>query len=172
MKTLQTGQWVTLDGRLGKIYPANASDGVPWMTDPLDTPAQEPEPSSAEPLNTQLFASFSQLSVLKDAQAQAIDGICLVRGEWLLLAQRSGPQVLTALADVDYDHLGPPMGQTLGAMAQAIAPRPIYYRSIDRTIDWDGRLPSNSGMQNPSLGLRGTLWHHKDPQLFEMELAM
>jgi hypothetical protein len=90
MKTLQTGQWVTLDGRLGKIYPANASDGVPWMTDPLDTPAQEPEPSSAAPLNTQLFASFSQLSVLKDAQAQAIDGICLVRGEWLLLAQRSG----------------------------------------------------------------------------------
>jgi pyruvate, water dikinase len=172
MKTLQTGQWVTLDGRLGKIYPATASDGVPWMTAPLDTPAQEPAPSSAAPLNTQLFASFSQLSVLKDAQAQAIDGICLVRGEWLLLAQRSGPQVLTALADVDYDHLGPPMGQTLGAMAQAIAPRPVYYRSIDRTSGWDERLPLNSGVQNPSLGLRGTLGHYKYPQLFEMELAM
>jgi pyruvate, water dikinase len=172
MKTLQTGQWVTLDGRLGKIYPANASDGFPLMPAPLDPPAQEPEPSAAAPLNTQLFASFSQLDAVKDAQAQVIDGICLVRGEWLLLAQRAGPQVLAALTDVDYDHLRPPMGRTLGAMAQAIAPRPVYYRSIDRTSDWDGRLPSNSGEQNPSLGLRGTLWHYKDPQLFEMELAM
>jgi pyruvate, water dikinase len=168
-KTLKTGQWVAFDGREGKVYQPTADGGNVLASKQLPDEDDVEPPSS---ISTQLFAILSQLNRLKEAQSQAIDGICLVRGEWLLLSQLPPDRQPASLVGADYNRLGQQMGTVLATMAQAVAPRPVYYRSIDRPSDWDRGSSWPTGAQNPSLGLRGTLWHQKDARLLDMELAM
>jgi pyruvate, water dikinase len=167
--TLKTGQWVAFDGREGKIYrhKADGTNALPSKLVPEEDDVEKPSS-----ITTQLFAILSQLNRLKEAQAQAIDGICLVRGEWLLLSQLPRDWQPASLVDADLEHLGQQMGIVLATMAQAVSPRPVYYRSIDRPSAWDRDSPRPTGAQNPSLGWRGTLWHQKDARLLDMELAM
>jgi pyruvate, water dikinase len=168
--TLKTGQWVAFDGREGKLYQPTA-DGRNIFSS-KQVPKEDDDVEQPSSISTQLFAILSQLNRLKEAQFQEIDGICLVRGEWLLLSQLATDRQPASLVGADYDRLGQQMGTVLATMAQAIAPRPVYYRSIDRPSDWDKGLSPYQTEQNPSLGLRGTLWHQKDARLLDMELAM
>jgi pyruvate, water dikinase len=167
-KTLKTGQWVVFDGREGRLYSHRDGGNVLSSTQV----SKEDDVETPSPISTQLFVILSQLNRLKETQSQPIDGICLVRGEWLLLSQLASDWHPGSLAGVDYKHLGQKMGTVLATMAQAVAPRPVYYRSIDRPSDWDKGSSLYQTEQNPSLGLRGTLWHQKDARLLDMELAM
>jgi pyruvate, water dikinase len=168
-KTLKTGQWVAFDGREGKLYSHKTDGGNVLSSKQVPEEDEVEKPSS---ISTQLYAILSQRNRLKEAQAQAIDGICFVRGEWLLLSQLPTDRQPASLVSADYDRLGQQMGTVLATMAQAVAPRPVYYRSIDRPSIWDRGAPRHTGEQNPSLGFRGTLWHQKDARLLDMELAM
>jgi pyruvate, water dikinase len=168
-QTLQTGQRVFMDGTAGKVY-GQSSEGInlsPLELAPPDRKALKPFSTS-----TQLLANLSQLSGLKKAQTHGIDGIGVVRGEWLLLSQTTGAKPLKSPSGFDYQHLGQQMETTLATMAQTIAPQPIYYRSIDCLPDWEEQSHPVPDAQNPSLGLRGTLRYRYDPCLFEMELAV
>lgn len=166
-KILQTGQRVSMDGKEGKVYRQGA-EGVDLS--PLEFVPQNHKNLEPFSTSTQLLANLSQLSGLKKAQAQGIDGIGVVRGEWLLLSTITSVKTLASASGLNYKHLGQQMGVTLAAMAQAVAPQPVYYRSIDCLPDWDGQSPQPDA-PNP-IGLRGTLLYRHDPQLFEMELAM
>jgi pyruvate, water dikinase len=167
-KTLKTGQWVTFDGTEGKIYRHKADVGNVLLGKPAP---EENDFEKSLSLSTQLFAILSQLNRLKEAQTQTIDGICFVRGEWLLLSQLPTNCQPASLVDTDLKHLGQQMETVLETMAQAVAPRPVFYRSIDRPSDWDRGLP-RPATHNPSLGLRGILWHQKDARLLEMEMTI
>jgi pyruvate, water dikinase len=168
-KTLKTGQWIAFNGRDGKIYRHTADKSNVLLSTQISEKDDLEPPFS---ISTQLFAILSQLNRLQDAQVQSIDGICLVRGEWLLLSQLPSDCQPWSLVDADLEYLGQQMGTVLTTMAQAVAPRPVYYRSIDRPSDWDRNSPRPTKEQNPSLGWRGTLGHQKDARLLDMELAM
>jgi pyruvate, water dikinase len=168
-KTLKTGQWIALDGREGKVY-SHKADGESVF--PLKLVPKENHVENSLSISTQLFVILSQFNRLQEAQFQPIDGICMVRGEWLLLSQLALAHQPISLGNFDYEHLGQQMGNVLAKMAQAVAPRPVYYRSIDRPSDWDKDSSLHPMEQNPSLGLRGTLWHQTDARLLNMELVM
>jgi pyruvate, water dikinase len=168
-KILQTGQRVSMDGKEGRVY-GQGAEGV-------DLPPLElapPDRKNLKPFSTatQLLANLSQLSGVKKAQTHGIDGIGVVRGEWLLLSHLTAAKTLESSSGIDYQHLEQHLGATLTAMAQAVAPQPIYYRSIDCPPNWEEQSPPLPDAQNPSLGLRGTLRHRYAPRLFEMELAV
>ncbi|WP_404787938.1 putative PEP-binding protein [Altericista sp. CCNU0014] len=168
-KALQTGQRVSFNGKEGKIYGLDVED-----PDPAPSVSNSQGDNIPKRLSTsiQLLASVSQLTHLKKAQAQEIDGIGLVRGEWLLLSQITSVDALNSLTKFDREHFGSQIGATLAAMAQAVSPRPIYYRSIDWSSAWGKQSSPRRTEQNSNLGLRGTLRYRHDPQLFELELAM
>jgi pyruvate, water dikinase len=175
LKTLETGQWVFLDGNQGEIYACDAKS--PDSSFPLSLPsAFDPSLKESPSTLTKVLVNLSQTSSLGIASATAADGVGIIRGEWLWmeqLLQLGGSLSLLQSAKPEFKRN---FRDSLYEMAQAFAPRPVYYRSIDLQFadrkllrpDLEETIVGNSSI----LGLRGTLYHVCNPELLELELGV
>jgi pyruvate, water dikinase len=163
---LKTGQLIGLDGDRGVLY---------------DRPDPEQMLRPAAPfaplektLNTQVWVTLSQSHTADAASQLPVDGVGLLRSEWLLmdLLQHHHPQQW--IEQGKQALLRASLGERLQMFLQAFAPRPVFYRTLD------GSTRELAGLKggeiepleaNPALGLRGVARYQADPRLFDCELA-
>ena len=187
-RLIQTGDAVLVDGDKGAVYRVEdqAEDrekflphaSVPTPHFPVPTPHfSAPTPQSSllsTPLATQLLVNLSQPSSIKRAAQMPVDGLGLLRSELMLLEVLQGQHPQRWLQQQREDELREILAQQLCQFAEAFAPRPVFYRSLDlRSHEFQylvgGSLAHPEA--NPMLGMRGTFSYVSNPALFDIELA-
>nr|WP_242037577.1 putative PEP-binding protein [Coleofasciculus sp. FACHB-SPT9] len=140
--------------------------------------ALSPQPSALSPqssvLATQLLVNLSQPSSIQRAAQMPVDGVGLLRSELMLLEVLQGQHPQRWLQQQREDELREILAQQLCQFAEAFAPRPVFYRSLDlRSHEFQylvgGSLAHPEA--NPMLGMRGTFSYVSNPALFDLELA-
>ncbi len=146
---VEAGQAIYLDGDRGQVY-LNPAPNLP-VSSPIRASSRTPMSPTLRVHGTELFLSFSQPQLASSFAQLPVDGVGLVRSELLAqslsLSQYPPPERLHHLSE------------GLRAIAEAFAPRPVYYRSQD------------GGRPGQALGLRGTLAYTQDARHFEDELT-
>nr|WP_242047370.1 putative PEP-binding protein [Coleofasciculus sp. FACHB-SPT36] len=137
-----------------------------------------PQPSVLSPqssvLATQLLVNLSQPSSIKRAAQMPVDGVGLLRSELMLLEVLQGQHPQRWLQQQREDELREILAQQLCQFAEAFAPRPVFYRSLDlRSHEFQYLVGGSLGHPeaNPMLGMRGTFSYVSNPALFDVELA-
>lgn len=157
-------------------------------------------PSRITP-TTPVFVNLSQPTLLPRVQELAVDGLGLVRGEWLLLDQlrqaNTAPNTASNMASNTAPNTIPNMPPWLQGsrrtqikrklrgdleqMSYALMPYPVYYRAVDLyATDWRRVFAATKSFaeapppaeNNPAIGLRGALRHLYDDQLLALELEV
>ena len=170
---IQTGELILVDGDRGSVYRL-VDRSQAEATLPVALPTETPRSVHRLPLLTKLMVNLSQPQTLETIAALPIDGIGLLRGE------------LLAIAALDYQHplqwvhsgrstaLVERLARHISQFAAALAPRPVFYRSLDLRSHEARGLTGGEAVPievNPTLGLHGTFSYCLDPTLFDLELA-
>ena len=184
---LRTGQWITLDGETGEVHASRPADvrkidppqsvfreefSEQTRQEPSEAPSEEKTRVSATV--TQVMVNLSQPELLSRLDGLAVDGIGIVRGEWLLgelLHQSSGDW----LQGESRNRLKLKLRNSLKEMVESLAPRPVFYRAVDLYAAVWNRLDSKrwaTDETNPALGLRGSLRYLTDARLLDLELEV
>ena len=182
-RLIRLGELILLDGDRGEVYKTpngfgkNTSSQIMnfhlWRQSPQPNAAQSTllNKPSLPPIATQLLVSLSQLSTLEAIKRLPIDGVGLLRSELMLIDGFEQRHPKRWLETGKRAELLQRMVDNIRQFAQAFAPRPVRYRSLDlrshEFLSWEGSPPAE---QNPMLGLRGTFSYQVDPVLFDLEL--
>ncbi|QZZ22954.1 hypothetical protein J5X98_11755 [Leptothermofonsia sichuanensis E412] len=191
---IQTGDLVMVDGEQGRVYRLEPGHGSVGTEHPLAQPKEDSlsphslSISEETPLHstsltttpdrpligTRLMVNLSQPESLAMLENLPIDGIGLLRSELLMVDLLENQHPGRWLQQGRGTELVERLTQILKQFVAALAPRPIYYRSLDwRSHEFHG-LEGGEGVlveANPVLGMRGTFSYMKQPALFELELA-
>ena len=174
---LHTGQLLFLDGDHGEVFELKPSTIVPrvsaWPQPPSAEPLQLSSPS--QPLSTQLWVNLSQPSSIDRARGLPIEGVGLLRSEWMFLDILEQQHPHRWFQQGRQAELLTRMKTKIQAFAQGFALRPVFYRSLDLRSPELATLIGSNDLEpieaNPVLGLRGTSRYVREPQLFDLELA-
>ena len=123
---------------------------------------------------TRVLVNLSEPSQVDKAAALAVDGVGLLRAELMVLEALEGRHPRLLLERGEEGEFVDRMATGLATFANAFAPRPITYRTIDfRTNEFRG-LEGGDRFEpeeaNPMIGYRGALRYMHDPDVFPLEL--
>lgn len=162
---IQTGDYLWLDGEKGLVYIVPTPDQLPVLQRP-----PKPPPLAPIKTQTQVMVNLSQSSRLGDYVA-AVDGVGLIRSEWLLLDGLEGRHPQRWIDAGQTRELEVVIVERLKPILAACTDKPVRYRSLDlRSHEWS-TSKDNPHEVNPMLGLRGTFSYQQDFRLFQVELA-
>ena len=166
MATLETGQHLRLDGEQGAVY--RVDDPQQQMLSTIIA-----VPGDEQPLKTQVWITLSQFQEVELISQLPVDGVGLLRSEWLLLnlLQRHHPQQW--IEEGRQAALVKELIRPLQVILKTFAPRPVFYRTFDGSTRELAGLEGGSIEPieaNPALGVRGVARYQADPRLFDCEL--
>jgi pyruvate, water dikinase len=147
---IQSGEIILVDGTRGIISQA--------LTETISLAAEQPQSNSTEAIATRLMVNISQTESIVRIQNLPIDGIGLLRSEWMILELLSQRSLETWLTPKHQEEFIERLSNLIEQFATSVAPRPLFYRSFD------GKQPLNSPDS------RGTHGYLLDPTLFDLEL--
>jgi pyruvate,water dikinase len=148
---LRSGEMIRLDGTKGMV---SRPEKVSEVRESLPM-----TPINADPVGTRLMVNISQIESIDRALSLPVDGIGLLRSEWMI-GDLLSTRPLGEWLDSEYkSQFVEELVRLLSAFLTAFAPRPVFYRSFDGGIEQDGS------------DRRGTLAYTLDPTLFDLELA-
>lgn len=153
-KILQQGEQVYLDGDNGHVYPATKHQQL------KSSHSLERILSPAYPIATKLMVNLSQPESIPGASKLAVDGIGLLRSE-LMLADFFAAQTFAKWQESYRNQFSSTLTNSLRQFTAAFAPRPVFYRSLDRYAE---------DFLDPASGKRGTYGYLTDSTLFDLEL--
>jgi pyruvate,water dikinase len=159
--TVDATHGAVLEGEIAKVSaPAAAAANV----------AAPARPTTA----TKLLVNLSEPSQVERAAALDVEGVGLLRAELMVLEALEGKHPRLLIEEGRGEEFVSRMAEALGAFANAFAPRPITYRTIDfRTNEFRG-LEGGERFEpeeaNPMIGFRGALRYTHDPEVFRLEL--
>jgi len=123
---------------------------------------------------TKLLVNLGEPELARVVAAQQVDGVGLLRAEFMLLSAFKGVHPRKLIDDGRSEEFVQQMVAQLEIFAQAFAPRPVIYRSTDfRTNEFrglEGGEQYEPHEENPMIGFRGAYRYVKDPSLFRLEL--
>ena len=151
-QTLQNNELVLLDGDRGQIYPTRESHKTSSVRQGIFTPTY--------PIATKLMVNLSQPETIASASSLPVDGVGLLRSE-LMLADLLADRTLAKWQESWQQQFLAALQDRLGRFADAFAPRPVFYRSLDLY---------HRDAANSALGERGTYRYTMDPTLFDLEM--
>jgi pyruvate, water dikinase len=171
-RVLRDGQVVTVDAGAGTVN-AGAAAPKPAAQVPAVAAAAE-EPSEAPVTATQILVNLSEPSQLERAAGLEVDGVGLLRAELMIVEALEGVHPRLLIEQGRGERFVARMADSLTAFAEAFAPRPITYRTIDfRTNEFRG-LEGGERFEpqeaNPMIGYRGALRYMREPDLLGLEL--
>lgn len=172
-KVLRDGETVTVDAGAGVVLPGAlaapaAGDGAAPVAASVPAPA-------AVVTGTKVLVNLSEPSGIERAAALPVDGVGLVRAELMILEALDGVHPRTLIDAGRQDEFSSRMAANLERFAEAFAPRPVTYRTVDfRTNEFRG-LEGGEAVEpveaNPMIGYRGALRYTREPELLACELA-
>jgi pyruvate,water dikinase len=167
-KVLRDGELVTVD----------ATEGVVREGAMPEKPAAAEAPAAAAPAvsatGTKILINLSEPSQLERASKLDVDGVGLLRAELMIVEALEGVHPRLLIEEGRSEQFVERMADSLTAFANAFAPRPITYRTIDfRTNEFRG-LQGGDRFEpeeaNPMIGYRGALRYVQEPDLLGLEL--
>ncbi len=172
---LHDGQLVTVDATAGRVLAGDVTAAMAARPVAVTTPRGEPA-AAPEPLATRLYVNLAMADHAEEVAAQPVDGVGLLRAEFMLTDALGGVHPRELLARGGRQEFAAKMSDSLLRITRAFAPRPVIYRSIDfRTNEFRGlaggeRFEPVEG--NPMIGYRGCYRYVREPDLFALELEV
>jgi pyruvate,water dikinase len=167
---LHDGMLVTVDGTRGQVIAGQVAE-IPQAT--VSDRSVAPV-SVGEVTGTKIYVNLAMPETAEAVAAQDVDGVGLLRAEFMLTEALSGRHPRDLIAHGEQDQLVDAMVASVGRVAAAFMPRPVIYRATDfRSNEFRGL---HGGEQyepvehNPMIGYRGCYRYIKEPELFTLEL--
>ncbi|MCK9932291.1 phosphoenolpyruvate synthase [Frankia sp. Mgl5] len=171
--TLRTGELVTVEGTRGTVHEgAAAIAGAPATT----VAAVRPGRAEPEPTGTKLLVNLAIAERAEEVAALPVDGVGLLRAEFLLTEALGGVHPKELLAHGGRGEFVERMSASLLRITRPFAPRPVIYRTTDfRTNEFRG-LTGGERFEaveaNPMIGYRGCYRYVREPEIFALELEV
>jgi pyruvate,water dikinase len=168
-KVLRDGELVTVDAGEGVVTEGATAPARPRAAE--DAPGAAAVPVTG----TKILVNLSEPSQLTRAAKLEVDGVGLLRAELMVVEALEGVHPRLLIEEGRGEQFVERMAESLTAFANAFAPRPITYRTIDfRTNEFRG-LRGGERFEpeeaNPMIGYRGALRYTREPDLLGLELA-
>jgi pyruvate,water dikinase len=172
---LHDRQVVTVDGSRGTVR-----EGGTGPEGSTATPITRTEPGSGthaeEALATRIYVNLALADGADEVAALPVDGVGLLRAEFMLTEALGGVHPRKLLADGGRERFLEQMSAPLLGIARAFAPRPVIYRTTDlRSNEFRG-LAGGEDVEpneaNPMIGYRGCYRYVREPDLFALELEL
>ena len=174
---LREGEVVTVDGRRGVIFAGDQTITplpIARVNEPAATIIHDAQITAATA--TLLYVNLAFPDRAEEVAAMPVDGVGLLRAEFMLTDALSGAHPKQLLAEGRADEFVEKMAASVLRITQAFAPRPVVYRTIDfRTNEFRGLRGGEQfepEEHNPMIGYRGCYRYVREPELFGLELRM
>lgn len=175
--TLAEGTSVTVDGTTGTVTAASASGAAATATTPAaHAAAQDAGRSAVRRIvtGTALYVNLAMPDAAESVAARDVDGVGLLRAEFLLAEALGGRHPRDLLARGEQAGFVDAMAAAIGRIGAAFAPRPVIYRLTDLRSnefrDLAGGAEYEPVERNPMIGYRGCYRYIREPDLFALEL--
>lgn len=166
---LQDGTMVTVDGTRGQVTAGRAAAPQMSIADQI-APALAATPITA----TKVYVNLAMPDTAEAVAAQDVDGVGLLRAEFMLTQALSGRHPRDLIARGEQAGLVSALVESVGRIAAAFNPRPVVYRATDfRSNEFRGLIGGDEYEpveHNPMIGYRGCYRYVKEPDLFTLEL--
>lgn len=173
---LRTGQIVTVDGSTGEVFAGDLTARTPAVTVGATGPAGSATGAAPEPLATRLYVNLAIPEHAEEAAAGPVDGVGLLRAEFLFTDALDGEHPRRLLAQGRTGELIERVAAGIGRITRAFHPRPVVYRTIDFRSNEFRQLTGGAEFEpveaNPMIGYRGCYRYVREPDLFEVELQI
>ncbi len=172
MKILSDGTVVTVNAKDGIVCKgARNAGGVQNSTLTINT---KPEIVREDiQTATKIYLNLSDPDKAKEASSLPIDGIGLLRAEFMIANIGTHPKHM--LKNGRHKVFVDKLTESLEEFCSNFEPRPVIYRFSDfKTNEYqnlEGGRAFEPKEDNPLLGYRGAMRHIHDPEVFELELA-
>jgi len=170
---LRTGELVTVDGARGKVFEGDHTAAVASRISTGPAAAGEPPPPATATL---VYVNLAIASHAEQVAAQPVDGVGLLRAEFMITEVLNGVHPRKLLAEGRQGEFADAMASSLLQITRAFAPRPVVYRTIDfRTNEFrglEGGDAFEAAEDNPMIGYRGCYRYVREPDLFKLELEI
>lgn len=168
---LASGSLVTVDGTHGQITAGRKPDTAQTTV----VHHLESEAHGGEVTGTKIYVNLAMPDTAETVAAQQVDGVGLLRAEFMLTQALSGRHPRALIARGEQDAMVEAMVASVTRIAVAFAPRPVIYRTTDfRTNEFRGLSGGDEfepAEHNPMIGYRGCYRYVKEPDLFKLELT-
>jgi pyruvate,water dikinase len=180
-QVLRDGELVTVDGTRGQVFEGSRA---PTKKESAIEVSSRREPSTnaaapslaIEPLATRVYANLAIADQARAVAALPIDGVGLLRAEFMISDALSGQHPKALLARGGRDEFIKKMSGALLQITRAFGNRPVVYRTYDfRTNEFrglKGGAQYEPNEDNPMIGYRGCFRYVHDPELFDLELEV
>jgi pyruvate,water dikinase len=170
---LRDGENVTVDAKRGTSPAGRVEPPAPSIT--VAAPTTAPVVPFV-PLATRLYVNLAMAEHAEAVAAQPVDGVGLLRAEFMITDALGGTHPRKLLADGRREEFLTRMSASLLDITRAFAPRPVVYRTIDfRTNEFrglEGGETYEAVEGNPMIGYRGCYRYVREPDLFALELEL
>lgn len=163
--TLTNGQIVTVDGSHGKVYEGK-------VTRRIKTTAVSDMLREAVKTRTRVYVNLAQPELAEKVAAHNIDGVGLLRAEFIVAQIGEHPQYM--IKQKRGDEFVEKLYHGINLFAKAFDPRPVVYRTTDfKTNEYrelTGGQEYEAEEENPMIGYRGASRYITDIDVFKLEL--
>jgi pyruvate,water dikinase len=172
--TLRNGDVVTVDAAAGQVFAGDRESHLPAVIAHGVERVAPTLASVSEVTATKLYVNLAMADRAAEVAALDVDGVGLLRGEFMVVDALGGRHPRALIADGKSDEFISRMGAQLGQIAGAFGTRPVVYRTMDfRSNEFRGLAGGEQFEpveQNPMIGYRGCYRYIKDPETFALEL--
>ncbi len=177
-EVLRDGELVTVDGAAGVIYARDVTAALDARTTSVARPTSSEDGAAdhATPLGTLVYANLAIADHAHEVAALPVDGVGLLRAEFMIADALGGEHPRHLLARGGRDEFLARMSGSLLQITRAFAPRPVVYRTIDFKTNEFRNLRGGDEYEpveaNPMIGYRGCYRYVREPDLFALELEL
>jgi pyruvate,water dikinase len=170
-RVLADGNTVTVDGSAGTVTAGGVVAAQP-VAAPVNVTAAK---TVAPPITaTRLYVNLAEPERATDVAARDVDGVGLLRAEFMMLAALENMHPRAFLAQRTADEFVRRMAEGVRMFSQAFTPRPVVYRAMDFRSNEFRNLTGGAEFEpteaNPMIGYRGCFRYTREPDLFALEL--
>ncbi len=163
-KILKDGLVISVNGSTGEVYKGSVQNS--------NFKIQNVKPKENLKTATKVYVNLAQPSRAKEIAKMNIDGVGLLRAEFMMADIGTHPKKI--IADRKQKVFVDTLSTHLEEFCKSFNPRPVVYRANDFKTNEYRNLKGGAAYEpeepNPMLGFRGAARYIADPAVFELEL--